>query len=153
MRTVAGLLAVIVASGMALLAPVRAQQGAKPASNAGAAASDDDQSKPARRLPTFYSKLVDDAQRAKVYAIQAKYQDQIEDLEEQLEAVREKRDAEIEGVLTAEQRATLVKLKAEAAERSAASKQPAAPPPSPAAAPAPAAAAPAAKKTPRPGGN
>lgn len=76
------------------------------ANSAGAAAKA--QKAAAGRLPNHYSRLdLSDKQREQVYAIQAKHKALIEDLEAQLELQKGKRDAEIEGVLTAEQRRKL----------------------------------------------
>ena len=63
-----------------------------------------------RRLPNHYSKLVDDSQRKKIYAIQSKYAEQIETLQEQLKELMLERDAEIRAVLSAEQQKKLDEL-------------------------------------------
>jgi Spy/CpxP family protein refolding chaperone len=69
------------------------------------------ESKPAARLagrlPQHFGNLVDKTQRDKIYAIQAKYSEKIEDLQEQLKEVMMQRDAEIREVLTAEQKKKL----------------------------------------------
>ncbi len=82
--------------------------------------------KPSRRLPNFYGDLVDGTQKEKIYAVQDLYTPQIEALAEQIKALQAKRDAEIEAVLNAEQKAKLEKAKADskakAAERAAARK-------------------------------
>jgi hypothetical protein len=82
--------------------------------------------KPSRRLPNFYGDLVDGTQKEKIYAVQDLYTPQIEALAEQIKALQAKRDAEIEAVLNAEQKAKLEKAKADskakAAERAAAKK-------------------------------
>lgn len=71
----------------------------------------DGDSKPAARLagrlPAHFGNLVDKTQRDKIYAIQAKYSEKIEDLQEQLKEVMLQRDAEIREVLTAEQKKKL----------------------------------------------
>src|SRR5688572_26179688 len=71
----------------------------------------DADSKPAARLagrlPAHFGNLVDKTQRDKIYAIQAKYSEKIEDLQEQLKEVMLQRDAEIREVLTAEQKKKL----------------------------------------------
>jgi len=75
------------------------------------------------RLPNNYGKLgLTDAQRQKIYSTQAKYGEQIDALIKQVEELRQKRDAEIEAVLTPEQRENLKKLTAETAKKSAAKK-------------------------------
>lgn len=87
------------------------------ANSAGAAAKA--QKAAAGRLPNHYARLeLSDKQREQVYAIQARYKTLIEELESQLELQRGKRDAEIEGVLTAEQRRKLQSLVEEARKKS-----------------------------------
>ncbi|MBM4092212.1 MAG: hypothetical protein FJ276_22705 [Planctomycetes bacterium] len=66
---------------------------------------------PRGRLPAYYSKVVTEKQRAEIYDIQAKYNGQIEALQEQLEALAKNRDAEVEGVLTEEQLAEVTKMR------------------------------------------
>jgi hypothetical protein len=55
------------------------------------------------RLPAYYGEVVSEEQRAKIYEIQKKYAQQIENLQAQLEALRVKQNEEIEAVLTKEQ--------------------------------------------------
>lgn len=65
------------------------------------------------RLPNNYGRIgLSEKQRNDIYSIQAKYRDQIEALEKQLADLRAKRDAEIEAVLTPEQKQKLEELKA-----------------------------------------
>lgn len=82
--------------------------------------------KVSKRLPNFYGDLVDGVQKEKIYAVQDKYTPQIEALADQVKALQAKRDAEIEAVLTPEQKAKLEKAradaKAKAQERAAAKK-------------------------------
>ena len=74
--------------------------------------------KPRGRLPAFYRNVVTPEQREKVYAIQAKYEPQIEKLRAALRSLRDNRDAEIAVLLTAEQKEKVAKLREEArAER------------------------------------
>src|SRR5262245_27439910 len=61
--------------------------------------------KPKGKLPPYYADVVSETQRDKIYTIQAKYADQIKELNEQLAAVEKKQNDEIEKVLTAEQKA------------------------------------------------
>ncbi|MEX1098135.1 MAG: hypothetical protein WED34_18980 [Planctomycetales bacterium] len=81
--------------------------------------------KPARkeprgRLPNYYAKAgVNEAQREQIYGIQAKYQGQLAALQQQMRELVAKRDQEIQGVLTEEQRAELKKLEDEAAKQRA----------------------------------
>lgn len=58
---------------------------------------------PRNRLPMFYSRVVTAEQREQIYAIQQKFQKQIDELTEQLRAVQAQRDEEIRAVLTPEQ--------------------------------------------------
>jgi len=64
--------------------------------------------KTTNRLPANYGKLgLTDAQKDKVYSINAKHESQLDALEEQLKALRAKRGAEVEAVLTVEQKKIL----------------------------------------------
>lgn len=79
------------------------------------------------RLPTYYAKLVTEAQRQKIYAIQRKHQGKIEAIQARLEKAIQSRDAEIEAVLTREQKKRLAALVAKAKaqrEKKAASQKP-----------------------------
>lgn len=69
------------------------------------------------RLPMYYAKVVDEKQRQKIYEIQRKYHPQIVDLQKQLEKLIAQRDAEIEAVLTPQQKAEIEKLRQEASQR------------------------------------
>jgi hypothetical protein len=69
------------------------------------------------RLPPYYAGVVSDQQRQAIYAIQEKYAAQIAALQEQLAALARQRDMEIEGVLTAEQRAKVRELQEAAAAK------------------------------------
>jgi hypothetical protein len=85
--------------------------------------------KPRGRLPAYYRQVVDDAQRDKIYAIQAKYRtdrDQIgaeikritSDLRKKLIALKQAQNEEVESVLTDTQKSKLDKIRtAAAAER------------------------------------
>lgn len=84
---------------------------AQDAANSAGAAAAKARKTAAGRLPNHYARLdLSDKQREQVYAVQAKYKATIEDLESQLELQKGKRDAEIEGVLTSEQRKKLKSL-------------------------------------------
>jgi hypothetical protein len=65
------------------------------------------------RLPAYYGKVVTDKQREDIYSIQAKFNEQIAKLQEQLSELTTQRDAEVEKVLTNEQRAEIARLKSE----------------------------------------
>jgi hypothetical protein len=62
------------------------------------------------RLPAHYSKLVNEAQRQRIYDIQAFYAPQIDDLKQQLDALIARRDAELHAVLTPVQQRQLEML-------------------------------------------
>src|SRR6476619_2156686 len=70
--------------------------------------------KPKGRLPAYYKDVVTDEQRDQIYAIQAKYETQLTDLQGKIDAVKAKQSAEIEGLLSAEQKEKLAKVVAEA---------------------------------------
>jgi hypothetical protein len=82
--------------------------------------------KAAGRLPSHFGKLVDKTQREKIYEIQTKYAEKIEDLQEQLKELMLQRDAEIRAVLTAEQQKKLDELIATVKSKSKAGKKAAA---------------------------
>ena len=68
------------------------------------------------RLPAFFADFVSAAQRAEIYAIQADYYPQIEELQKTLAELRTQRDQEIDHVLT---RTQLSKINRKRAARSA----------------------------------
>ena len=78
------------------------------------------------RLPANYSKVVDDAQRSKIYGIQSDFNARIDALEAQLKELTDQRDAAIRAVLTDEQQKRLDELveesKSKRAGKSAAKK-------------------------------
>ena len=55
------------------------------------------------RLPPGYSAIVKKSQRTEIYAIQDRYQKQIEDVHKQIALLEQKRDEEIANILTDEQ--------------------------------------------------
>lgn len=69
------------------------------------------------RLPAYYGEIVTESQRQEIYGLQEKYEKQISALEDQLEALKKKRDAEIEKVLSADQKSKLKKAKEEGAAK------------------------------------
>jgi hypothetical protein len=71
------------------------------------------------RLPNHYAKVVTEEQRGKINAIQEQYAPQIDKLRDELDAIVDKRDAEIEKVLTPAQRKEVEKLRAESQARRA----------------------------------
>jgi Spy/CpxP family protein refolding chaperone len=140
------MMAASVVGGLAVAPSVLSQQGDATRKPAAANAAPEGQEKakaPRRRLPPFVARVVTPQQREQIYGVQDKYQEQIDALEAQLDAVFEKRDADINAVLTPEQREQVAKLREEAAQRSAARQAAEAPAAEPGAA-APPAATPAA---------
>jgi hypothetical protein len=57
-----------------------------------------------RRLPPYYSQVVNEKQREEISKIQAEYQPKIEALQDQLDAMKKERDDKISAVLTPEQK-------------------------------------------------
>jgi Spy/CpxP family protein refolding chaperone len=80
--------------------------------------------KPKGRLPAYYKDVVTDEQRDQIYAIQAKYSKQLDDLQSQIDAAKAKQNDEIEGLLSAEQKDKLAKVKAEADAKKKTAKKP-----------------------------
>ncbi len=66
----------------------------------------------AGQLPPYYGEVVDDAQRQKIYAIQAEFNAQIKALQAKLDALKKERDDKIAAVLTPEQRKQVDDLRA-----------------------------------------
>ena len=66
------------------------------------------------RLPAYYSGVVDEDQREKIYAIQREYAPKIDALKAQWAALMADRDKQVAAVLTPEQLKQVEKLKAEA---------------------------------------
>lgn len=110
--------AVLAGYGVATMTPMpvtSAQE--KPATEA-------KEKKPSGRLPAYYAQIgLSTEQKEKIYAAQAKYGAQIEDLEKQIAALQEKRDGDITAVLTEDQKKQLDSLKAAAKEKSASRKK------------------------------
>jgi len=79
--------------------------------------------KPKGRLPAYYKDVVSDEQRDQIYAIQAKFAKQLDDLQSQIDAVKAKQNDEIEGLLSAEQKEKLAKVREEADAKKKASKK------------------------------
>ncbi|MCO6459458.1 MAG: hypothetical protein J5I93_29450 [Pirellulaceae bacterium] len=88
-----------------------------------------ERAKPRGRLPAYYARVVSATQREKIYDIQAKFDEQLKMLEEQLAALVSQRDSEVEAVLTAEQKQQIAAFEAEAKARRGASNAPAEEPP------------------------
>lgn len=73
------------------------------------------------RLPRYYGKLVDDAQRQQIYQIQASYRERISQLQAELAKLQMQQLEEIEGTLTADQRKQLDELRDVASRRTSSS--------------------------------
>lgn len=69
------------------------------------------------RLPNYFGKVINSEQRDQIYAIQAKYNEQIAALEMQIEKLSAERDQQVEAVLTPEQLAEITKMRDEAKAR------------------------------------
>jgi Spy/CpxP family protein refolding chaperone len=84
------------------------------------AAKPGDDAKPRGRLPANFGKLdLTSEQRTRIYEIQGQYDQQIDALVAQLEEARDRRDTEVEAVLTADQKDQLTKLRAESRQKKA----------------------------------
>lgn len=69
------------------------------------------------RLPAYYADIVTEDQKTKIYSIQAKHAEKIAELTASLAAANKTLNDEIEGVLTAEQKAKLKAAQDEAAAK------------------------------------
>jgi len=69
------------------------------------------------RLPAYYADIVTESQKTQIYGIQERYAKQLAEIQAQLDAVTKQRDAEIEGLLNAEQRDKLKRARDEAAAK------------------------------------
>ena len=70
------------------------------------------------RLPPYYAQIgLSDAQRKQIYGVQGSYAEQIDELQKQIAALEEKRDAEIVAVLNPEQKKALDQLVAAAKKK------------------------------------
>lgn len=70
-------------------------------------------------LPKHYAKVVTEAQREKIYAIQDQYDPKIDALAAQLKALKAQRDEKIKAVLTPEQQKQVEEATAKAKKKSA----------------------------------
>lgn len=81
-----------------------AQEASKPGKANPAAKSDQADGKKGR-LPAHYGKVgLTEIQKQKIYGIQGQYDEQLDALEKQMDALKAKRDQEVEAVLTEDQR-------------------------------------------------
>lgn len=123
----------VIGASLALLIAVAVTHGQTGSRN-GAAATDNSSfvvqkekkkpKKPRGRLPNNYGKIgITSAQRTKIYGIQADYNGKIEALEKQIAELKEKRDGEIEAVLTPDQKKKLQELQGATKKKREASKK------------------------------
>lgn len=74
--------------------------------------------KPRGRVPNHYGKIgLTNEQKEEIYAVQAKYREQIESLQAQINELQQEEASEIYLVLTDNQKESLKKILAEVAER------------------------------------
>jgi hypothetical protein len=105
-----------------------ADQAAPATGDKPATAAKKERADPRGPLPAYYRNVIDGAQREKAYKIFDEYEPKIDELKAQLKALVAKRDAEVEALLTAEQKSRIKELAAEAkAKRDAAGKKDAKP--------------------------
>ncbi len=75
------------------------------------------------RLPNNYAKLsLTDEQKKKIYSVRSTYASKIDELEAQLQSLKDKEQAEIETVLTADQLKLLGSIRAESKQKQEAAK-------------------------------
>ena len=67
-----------------------------------------------RRLPMYYSRVVNSEQREKIYEIQTKFDKQIAELMDKIKSLQKQRDDEVHGVLTPDQQEEVDQMVAEA---------------------------------------
>lgn len=76
-----------------------------------------------RRLPNHYRDVISDEQRDKIYAVQSAYFGPVEMLTQRLDRLKAERDAQIEALLTAEQKKRIEALRKNASEQRAANRR------------------------------
>lgn len=69
------------------------------------------------RLPNYFGRVVNDTQRAEIYSIQARFNEQIADLEAQVESLAKQRDEQVVKILTPEQLEEVERYREEASKR------------------------------------
>lgn len=83
-----------------------------------------ERTKPRGRLPAYYSEVVSPEQKEKIYDIQQKYFEQIQQLQEQMKELEQQREAEVTAVLTLEQKERVAQLMAAKKKRKPAEPSP-----------------------------
>ncbi len=119
--------AVLMTFTLASLAPTigaqEAPKSTKAKKSAGKTAKSDEEARPGppdatHRVPAYFGGLgLSDEQKEAIYAVAAKYQPQIQDLEKKADALRDRQLVESENILTAPQKKALVEARKAAAER------------------------------------
>ncbi len=115
-RSLPGLLGlVLVLSSISFSATAQEKTKAKSTkSEAAQKKSSTTEASPFRRLPAGYGALkLSDEQKEKVYAVREEYGKEIAELEQQIQALRQKMDKDCEGVLTSAQKQQLASSKSE----------------------------------------
>ena len=107
-----GALAIFTCCSLIGLAEDGAKTTAKPAQTDKADKAEKvDKTEKKGRLPSNYGKLgLTEPQKQKIYGIQAKYDDQLDSLEKQMDALKAKRDHEVETTLNDDQKKILKNL-------------------------------------------
>jgi hypothetical protein len=106
--------AAVVVAQLSFRAPIVAQQ--KPAAEE--TSNESPERAPVRgRLPAYFSAIVTSQQREKIYLIQQRYDQQLDELRMQVEQLISERDRELDAVLTAEQLAIVQQKRADAQKR------------------------------------
>lgn len=105
--------ATMLTAGLAGFEPIRAQEGDTPNPTASQPAAKGAK-KAGARLPPYFGEVVTQEQREKIYGLQSKFLDQIQKLREEITALEAKQKEEVAAVLTADQRAQVEKMAAEA---------------------------------------
>ena len=72
------------------------------------------------RVPTYFGQVgLSGTQKEKIYAFQNEYRDRISDLQKQIRELESRRDADVESVLTSDQKKQVEELRAAARKRAA----------------------------------
>lgn len=111
-------------AGISLHSAIIAQESVKAGTEAKAEKGAKKTAKSGDRLPANYAKIgVSEEQRKKIYELQNKYDDQVAALQKQIADLREKEKADVEAILTPEQRTALKAANEESQKRAAEKKK------------------------------
>jgi Spy/CpxP family protein refolding chaperone len=120
---VGSLLCLFLAAPLALRATDEKSADTKKSKAAAADANSADDSKAKGRLPNNWGKLgLTSTQRDKIYSIENSYAAQIEELQKKINDLQSKRDAEMHGVLTADQQKQLATVTSDSTKTKSAKK-------------------------------